>query len=160
RLGSSLALMLAAPGVNVAALALTFTLLPLHVAVARTASALLIVFGLSTLVGWVFEDSTIGSLDRSVNIDEMGPISWAGFVVGFGRSLVYLPVVTVPLILTGVLLSGFLLPRAVDSSGAAIGTAIAVVALVGVLVALPTFFEIPLTLLLLQLGAPVGACVA
>ena len=76
------------------------------------------------------------------------------------RSLAYLVVVTVPLVALGVLGGALLLPYVghLTSIGAVLG--IAGVALVSVLVALPTFFEIPLALVLLQAGAPAGAAVA
>ena len=48
---SPFALMLAAPGFNVAALVLSFALLPLDVALGRVASALVIVLGLPVLLG-------------------------------------------------------------------------------------------------------------
>jgi uncharacterized membrane protein YraQ (UPF0718 family) len=160
RLGSSLALMLAAPGLNVAALALTFALLPPRLAVARVVAAPIIVFGISALLGRAFEGSTIRRVDPRAVDDDTGPIGLVPFLTRVARSLGYLTAVTVPLIAAGVLLSGLILPHTLDLGRLGVGITIVVVALVGVLVALPTFFEIPLALLLLQLGAPVGASVA
>src|SRR5205823_1288959 len=63
-------------------------------------------------------------------------------------------------IVAGVLLSSLLLPYATRLSAIGGALAVVVVALASTLVALPTFFEIPIALLLLQIGAPPGAAVA
>ena len=82
------------------------------------------------------------------------------FAMRFFKSLGYMIVVTVPLIVIGDVASGLLLPLLPALGTRGVGVAIAVTALFGVLVALPTFFEIPLALVLLQLGAPPGVAVA
>ena len=68
--------------------------------------------------------------------------------------------VSVPLIGAGVVLSGLLLPHVVSVGEAGSVLTIAFVALLGVLVALPTFFEIPIALVLLHLDPTGGAAVA
>jgi len=160
RLGPSLALMLAAPGLNVAALALTFALLPPGLGIARLVSALLIVFGVSAALARAFEGAVKARVDVSRATDVAERMTLGRFAVRFLRSVAYLAAVTVPLIVAGVFLSGLVLPYLERLAGAGVVVAVAVVALVGVLVALPTFFEIPLAIILLQLGAPVGAAAA
>ncbi len=164
RLGPSLTLMLASPGFNLAALALTFALLPARVAVIRVAAAVVIVLGLSALIGRVMEATarTKKNADScavaSAAVEER--LTLRDFFVRFGRSLVYMIAITVPLIVVGVALSGLLLPYVTELSSRGTVIAVAVVALIGTLVALPTFFEIPVALLLLGIGAPVGVAVA
>lgn len=160
RLGPSLALMLAAPGLNLAALALTFALLPSGLGIVRLVAALLIVFGGSAALARVFEGAVKARVDASCTTEVEPPMTLGRFVARFVRSVGYLSMVTVPLIAAGVLLSGLLLPHLGRLAGAGVVVAVALVALVGVLVALPTFFEIPLALVLLQLGAPIGAAAA
>jgi uncharacterized membrane protein YraQ (UPF0718 family) len=166
RLGSSLALMLGAPGLNVAAIALTFAVLPPRLAVARLASAVVVVFGLSAVVGRALEPGTTPRVPfraasaGASDTPEDGPATFGAFARRFAASLGYLVVVTVPLIAVGVVVSALVLPRVPALGSAGVVGSIALVALFGVVVALPTFFEIPLALVLLQLGAPPGAAVA
>jgi len=160
RLGASLAVMLASPGLNVAALALTFALFPLKIAVARLVSALVLVLLGSYGIARALERTVVRAPAPARETDDDMPRDPKAFASRFLRSLGYLVVVTFPLIIVGVIVSELVLPHAV-----ALGTlgnvgAVAAVALVGVCVALPTFFEIPLALVLLQLGAPAGAAVA
>jgi uncharacterized membrane protein YraQ (UPF0718 family) len=77
----------------------------------------------------------------------------------FARSLGSLTLTTVPLIAAGVVLSSLVVPAAVSLSSGGAALAVVFVAAIAVLVALPTFFEIPLAMILLNLGAP-GAAVA
>ena len=160
RLGASLALMLAAPGLNLAALGLTFALLPGKLGAARLGFSLLCVFGVSALLARVFEGTVRPRVDASCATDAEPRMTLALFATRFVKSIAYLALVTVPLIAAGVVLSGLVLPHLSRLAGTGVVVAIAAVALIGVLVALPTFFEIPLALVLLQLGAPSGAAVA
>jgi uncharacterized membrane protein YraQ (UPF0718 family) len=156
RLSSSLALMLGAPGFNLAALGLTFALLPAKLAMTRAICAVAIVVGLPTLLGRMnLGDATSASC--AVRPD---PAQALGFVHRFLRSVVYLSLVTVPLIGIGVVLGGLAMPHLADLSALGTVAGVVLVAFVSVLVALPTFFEIPLALLMLQMGAPEGTAVA
>jgi len=65
----------------------------------------------------------------------------------------------VPLVLGGVLLSSLILPVSLKVSTGGTPLVVAFIAAVAVLVALPTFFEIPLALLFVGLGSP-GAAAA
>lgn len=161
RLGSALSLMLASPGLNVAALTLTFLLLPAKLAILRIAAAALIVLAIAPAIGKRLENSVpVGKGPRSKIAEEPQPASAKELVVRFAKSLAYMLLVTVPIIVAGVVLSSLLLPHATRLSAHGGVVAVVAVALVGTLVALPTFFEIPLAFLLLQLGAPPGAAVA
>jgi uncharacterized membrane protein YraQ (UPF0718 family) len=160
RLGASLAVMLASPGLNVAALALTFALFPLKMAVARVVSALVLVLFASHGVARALEHTVERAPAPARETDDDLPRDARAFAVRFLKSFAYLIAVTVPLILVGVVASELLLPHAVTLGTLGNLGAIAAVALVSMCVALPTFFEIPLALVLLQLGAPGGAAVA
>ncbi len=91
--------------------------------------------------------------------DDAGPYGAREVVGRFARALGHLTLQTVPLIVAGVLLSSLILPSAVALSSGAGVLAVILIAALGVLVALPTFFEIPLGMLFLGLGAP-GAAAA
>jgi hypothetical protein len=160
RLGPSLAVMLASPGFNIAALVLTFALLPARVGVARVVAAIVIVLGVSAVIGRVV-DSRRASGPEACAIDEdSDPAARQHLLVRFLRNVAYLAAITVPLIVAGVLLSGFVLPHVARLAGANLVVAVAVVALIGTLAALPTFFEIPIALVLLSLGASPAVVVA
>lgn len=159
RLGPSLAMMLASPGLNVAALTLTFALFPPKLAFARLAAALLLVFAVSHGLGRALERTVARSSAPACDDDDL-PAGVRAFATRFLRSFGYLVVVTLPLIVAGVAISGFVLPHATSLGAMGGAAAVTLVALVGVCVALPTFFEIPLALVLLQVGAPPGAAVA
>jgi len=159
RLRSALAVMLASPGLNPAALLLTALLFPPTLAVARVAAALTAVFGLAPLVERTAGKGLVKDGRFGAVTDDAGPYSARDVVVRFARALGHLTLQTVPLIVAGVLLSSLILPRAVELSSGAGVLAVIVIAAVGVVVALPTFFEIPLGMLFLGLGAP-GAAAA
>ena len=154
RLGPSLAMMLASPGFNLGALVLTFALLPMRVGVARVGAAAVIVLGLSSLIGRTLENPAASSADACPTPEQEEAENAQHFLVRFARSAVYLVVITVPLIIVGVLLSGLVLPHVTRLAGASLVVGVAATALVATLAALPTFFEIPIGLVLLSLGAP------
>jgi uncharacterized membrane protein YraQ (UPF0718 family) len=86
-----------------------------------------------------------------------------GYVRSYLRSVFQISVRTLPWIVGGVLLSALVahwLPlRSVAAAGGG-AVLIGVVALVALLLSLPTFFEVPLAYSLLALGAPAGAAAA
>jgi uncharacterized membrane protein YraQ (UPF0718 family) len=159
RLGPSLAVMLASPGLNIAAIALSFALLPARVAAVRVVAALVIVLGLSAGIGRAMEKDVAPARSVACEVDD-DDVTLGQLLVRFARSVAYLTIVTVPLIVVGVLASGLLLPHIAMLTHEGTVFAVAAVALVGMLVALPTFFEIPVALLLLAAGAPAGIAVA
>jgi uncharacterized membrane protein YraQ (UPF0718 family) len=156
KLAPSLALMLAAPVLNPAALILTFMLFDYRVAVVRLVIAACAVFFTGVLI------------ERFVKVK---PIECAPFaqeqnqplLLRFLRSCGQVAIRTLPLIVAGVLISmAIALWLPVGSLASTRGQLVAtiIVALVAVPLAMPTFFEIPLALLLLSAGAPAGAAMA
>jgi len=156
KLAPSLALMLAAPALNPAALILTFMLFDYRIATARLVTAACAVFFTGILI------------ERFVKVK---PIECAPFeeedsqplLIRFLHSCGQVAIRTLPLIVLGVLISmtvALWLPvGALASSGGKVLATI-IVALIAVPLAMPTFFEIPLALLLLSAGAPAGAAMA
>jgi hypothetical protein len=156
RLGPSLAVMLAAPSLNPAALILTFMLFEHRIAFTRLAIAGVAVFLTGILIDRLFN---IGPVDCRIT-DEENP---RPLLTTFLRSCLQMAVRTLPLIAVGVLISmavALWLPVGALTSTGGQTVAIVVVALIAVPLALPTFFEIPLALILLSAGAPAGAAVA
>jgi uncharacterized membrane protein YraQ (UPF0718 family) len=156
KLAPSLALMLAAPVLNPAALILTFMLFDYRVAIVRLIIAACAVFFTGVLI------------ERFVKVK---PIECAPFdqeqnqplLLRFLRSCGQVAIRTLPLIVAGVLISmaiALWLPVGALASTRGQLVATIIVALVAVPLAMPTFFEIPLALLLLSAGAPAGAAMA
>jgi len=156
RLGPSLAVMLAAPALNPAALVLTFMLFDYRIAGARLVVAACAVFFTGALIERFIGVKQI-ELAPTVQTD-IKPL-----LLRFLHSCAQVAVRTLPLITVGVLISMaiiLLVPvGALASSGGQLVATI-VIALVAVPLAMPTFFEIPLASLLLSAGAPASAVVA
>jgi uncharacterized membrane protein YraQ (UPF0718 family) len=159
-LGSALAVMLASPGLNPAALILTFILFPANLGLARVGAALAAVFVLAPLLDRAFGGSLkmIPKPLADAGVDD-APRSARDVVVRFARALGHLTVRTVPLVLVGVLVSSLILPFSAKLSTGGTLLVVTAIAALAVVVALPTFFEIPFALLFLSLGAP-GAAAA
>ena len=160
RLAPSLALMLAAPSLNPAALFLTFLLFG-----GRLGAARLLAAGAGVLLAGLLAERFVKpdpEVCPPVGADEP-PGGVAALAASFVRSCLKVALQTVPLIVLGVFAS-MLIARWLPVSGlgtsTAQATAVLVVAAVAVPLALPTFFEIPLALLLLAAGMPAGAAVA
>ncbi len=162
RLAPSLALMLAAPGLNPASLTLCFLLFPWSVAgakLAMTVTAVLLASRLPLLV--------LRPLPAPPSEALPGPApDAAGGVLPllstYARACAHLALRTVPWIVlgsAGAMLLVEHVPASVFASGAGVAV-VALVALLAVLIVLPTFFEIPLALSLLAVGAPTGAAAA
>jgi hypothetical protein len=161
RLGPSLALMIAAPALNPAALTLTFMLFSLPIAGARFVMSARAVFAGTALVARVWGRGTPSPRIVPENAASREPARPAA--IRFFRSCVYVGVRTVPLIVGGVVAGMAVseyLPGAMVMSSSAQITIIAVTGLIAVPIALPTFFEVPLALALLTAGAPTGAAAA
>ncbi|MBI2828208.1 MAG: permease [Acidobacteria bacterium] len=168
RLGPSLAVMLAAPALNPAALILTFALFSATIAWSRLLMGLAAVF-LGTALVARFCGSRSAAAVGPVTSDttnepdaEPHPSDRWSIIALLLASCVHVTVRTVPLIIVGVvigmLVSNYFPVAALTPSTTAV--AIAVTAALAVLVALPTFFEIPLALTLLAAGLPAGAAAA
>jgi hypothetical protein len=160
RLAPSLALMLAAPSLNPAALFLTFLLFGGKLGALRLAAAAACVMLTGLFAERVFKLDPAACPAGEASGQAGGVTS---LLVSFVRSCLRVAVQTVPLIVAGVFVSMLLarwLPVGWSGSGPAQALAVLVVAAVAVPLALPTFFEIPLAFLLLGAGMPAGAAVA
>jgi uncharacterized protein len=160
RLAPSLALMLAAPSLNPAALFLTFLLFGGKLGALRLLAGVACVLLAGVVAERVFR---LNPAACPAGEEAAEPGGVASLAATFVRSCLKVALQTVPLIVLGVFVSMMLarwLPVSWSGSSAAQVLAVLVVATVGVLLALPTFFEIPLALLLLAAGMPAGAAVA
>jgi uncharacterized protein len=159
RLGPSLALMLAAPALNPAALILTFMLFDYKIATMRAVASLVAVLFIGMIA-----DKVMGEVRVPLEVDDISPtVSVSSHLLSFVRSCVQIALRLIPLIVIGVLVSMIIaqwLPVSVFTSPHARVVAVIVVATFAVPLALPTFFEIPLAIVLLGLGAPAGAALA
>jgi len=160
RLGPSLGLMLAAPGLNPAAIALTFLLFPARLAAGRLAVALVLTLFAAAVLGRAF---TAAPQVAACAVDLESP-GWRSLARSFAGALRDVSIRSLPAIGLGVLASVVLLDAmpvqfwtATPGGSAAI---IMVVGALGVLIALPTFAEIPIGLSLLAAGVPEGAVLA
>jgi uncharacterized protein len=156
RLGPSLATVLAAPSLNPFALILTFMLFGSRIGVVRLTMGIVVVFLTATVVERLFSARLKACAVNSEETDQPASVTLL-------RSWWSVAVRTVPLIAAGVLISMLVahwLPVGVFDSTAAKVLAVIAVALIAVPLAMPTFFEIPLALILLSLGAPPAAAVA
>src|SRR5256884_2972125 len=158
RLGPSLGLMLAAPALNPAALILTFMLFDYKIGVTRAAASVAAV-----LFTGMIADRIFGKTEVHCDVDDWQTEGRPADLLHFLRACARVSVRLLPVIVIGVLASMIIaqmIPvRTFDSTAARL-LAIVVVAAVAVPLALPTFFEIPLALILLSSGAPMGAAVA
>ena len=158
RLGPSLGLMLAAPALNPAALILTFMLFDYKVGTVRLGASLAAV-----LFTGMIADRIFGRTEVHCDVDDWQSEGRPADFLHFLRACARVSVRLLPVIVIGVLASMIIaqmIPvRTFDSTAARL-LAIVVVAAVAVPLALPTFFEIPLALILLSSGAPIGAAVA
>ncbi len=158
RLGPSLGLMIAAPALNPAALILTFMLFDYKVGTVRLGASIAAV-----LFTGLIADRLLGETKVHCNSDSWQAEARPADFLHFLRACIRVAIRLLPVIIIGVLFSMIIAQmisvRAFDSTAARI-LAVLVVAAVSVPLALPTFFEIPLALILLASGAPLGAAVA
>ena len=158
RLGPSLGLMLAAPGLNPAAMILTFMLFDYRVGTVRLGASIAAVLFIGMIADKIF-----GRTKVHCDVDDWQTAGRPADLLHFLRACGRVALRLVPVIFIGVLLSMIIaqiIPVRMFNSTAAKFLAIVVVAAFAVPLALPTFFEIPLALILLGSGAPTGAAVA
>src|SRR5258707_1418847 len=158
RLGPSIGLMLAAPALNQAALVLTFMLFNYRVGVTRAAASVAAV-----LFTGMNADRIFGRTEVHCEVDDWQTEGRPADFLHFLRACARVSVRLLPMIVIGVLASmviAQMIPVRTFDSTATRFLAIAVVAAVAVPLALPTFFELPLALILLSSAAPLGASVA
>jgi uncharacterized protein len=160
RLAPSLALMLAAPSLNPAALILTFILFGTKIGIVR-----LLVSALAVLVPGLLAENfvKVKPLACAVEASEDSSEKRGSLTVEFIVSCLKVALQTLPLIIIGVAISMFITEWLPVESYDSTTTGIAIIilaALIAVLLAMPTFFEIPLALMLIAAGMPTGAAVA
>jgi uncharacterized protein len=158
RLAPSLALMLAAPALNPAALILTFMLFGGEIGITRLLASAVAVF-----VTGIIAEKFIRISPASCSIDQVEAASAkrGSVLLDFAVSSGKVALQTLPLIIIGVAISMLVaqwLP--IETSILPSGIVIVLVSLISVLLAMPTFFEIPLALMMLAAGLPEGAAVA
>lgn len=163
RLSPSLALMLASPGMNPASLALCFMLFPTQIAAARVLMTLAAVLLASRLPDLLLRQASLPSplVKNALPVaPETLALKEAFFI--YLRSCRHVAIQTIPLIVLGVLVAmlipSHLLAQIFASAGG--GIVVGLVAFFAVLIALPSFFEIPLAFSILAAGAPIGAAAA
>ena len=158
KVAASLALVLAAPSLNPAALALSFMLFPWRIASMRLAMALFLVLLGSVGVAHITRPQ-IGALLPSMATPES---TWAGLIADYTKSVAYISLRTVPLFVIGIWASMWIMSRVTLAVSAKGGRVLAIVAIafLAVLVALPSLFEIPLAVSVLAAGGPAGAAAA
>lgn len=161
RLGPSLALMVAAPALNPAALALTFLLFSSQIAWSRVGMSVVAVFLGTAVVARLAGRRRSDTLPETTGV-AVEPSPERGPLANYLQSFTYITIRTVPLIVVGVVVAmglSDLLPASIQSSSAGAWT-IALAASLALPLALPTFFEIPLAVAVLAAGAPAGAAAA
>jgi uncharacterized protein len=157
RVGSAVALLLASPVLNPAAIVLTFLLFPLHLGVARLVAAFTLAIAVPVVVQW--RVAGLSGRDYLRDDESSMPATEAWTLVAvvkeFSMNAFRVALITIPLIAVGVLASSSVMPFIGMWSKGLIGGLF--VATVAVLVALPTFFEIPIAIALLSSGSPAAA---
>lgn len=159
RAAPAMALMLAAPALNPVALGLTFLLFPTHLAVGRLITSLVLPFGLAGALGrW---PGLEGRASTQCPVESLPKgLDTAG--ARFLSALRKMAVRTLPALLLGMFVSALIADvvplRAFAGSHSEL--VVVAVAVVAMLIALPTFGEIPIALGLLAAGAPEGAVLA
>jgi len=149
---SAVALLLSSPGLNPAAIALTFLLFPLDVAAVRLAAALLLVIVVPVAMRWVVRPET--AQGAVVEMAAEARAQARSFLADYVRSLGMLARRTVPAIVVGAIVSAWLFPRLSGLNASHHWAVLAIIAAVAVLLTLPTFFELPLALLAVAAGFP------
>jgi uncharacterized protein len=158
RVAPALAITLASPSLNPAALTLSFLLFPLRISGARLFMALTLVLVGSALVARIARPHIL----TMTPVPEPHESTWLGLMMNYVKSLAYISFRTVPLIVVAIWASIWIMGR-LPLTGAVSSlriVTIVTVALFGVLLTLPSLFEIPLALSVLAAGGPAGAAAA
>jgi uncharacterized protein len=158
KVAPALGLTLASPSLNPAALTLSFILFPLRISAVRLAMALMLVLVGSVLVARITRPRILATAP----VAEPGESTWVGLLASYAKSLAFVSLRTVPLILVGIWASMWIMSR-LPLSGVVSGArvvSIVIIAFFAVLLTLPSLFEIPLALSVLAAGGPAGAAAA
>jgi len=158
RVAPALALTLASPSLNPAALTLSFILFPWRIAGARLAMALVLVLVGGVVVARITRPHILAGAPTA----DSGESTWAGLLASYAKSLAYVSLRTAPLIVVGIWVSMWIMSRMplASAAGGPRVLAILILSLFAVLLTLPTLFEIPLALSVLAAGGPAGAAAA
>lgn len=157
RLDASLALMLAAPSLNPAALILTFMLFPMSIAAGRVAMTLIALAGIAVL-GAKVSAAPLPPLREEELASKPRPL-----LVSYAAAVVHVTVRTVPLILAGIVIGIFIFNHVPGSAVLLPSSSPILAALVigaALLLPVPTLFEIPLAYGLFVAGIPAGIIAA
>ena len=160
RIAPAMAVALAAPSLNPVALTLSFLLFPWQVAGGRLIMALTLV-----LIGSAFVAIITKSAKLPIEVSE-APLEtrWRELFLSYAKSLAYVTLRTVPLVVLGIWLSMWIMRRlplsTLGATASAHALGIAIIALIAVILTLPSLFEIPLALSIIAAGGPVGAAAA
>jgi len=148
--------MLAAPGLNPAALALTFILFPVSVAAGRLALTTVALIGVAG-IGKLVSEPTKEIREHSHSREQQSVLA------AYVDSVMHVGLRTVPLILVGVPIAIVIFNhiRGIPSFGVSNSAGMLILFLGAVLLLpMPTLFEIPLAYSLLLSGAPLGMVAA
>src|SRR5216683_1607522 len=161
RAAPALALILASPSLNPAAMALSFTLFPLRIAATRVVMALTLVLVGPALAATITPQRLAISSSSSSSGHESD--TWRDLLLSYWKSLTYVSLRTVPLIIVGIwasmwLAGRFPLHEAHNSAGHFLS--ITIISLIALLMTLPSLFEIPVALSILAAGGPGGVAAA
>jgi uncharacterized membrane protein YraQ (UPF0718 family) len=158
KVAPALGITLDSPSLNPAALTLSFILFPWRIAAGRLVMALLLVLIGCVLVARITRPRILALISTA----ESRESTWAGLLADYAESVAYTSLRTVPLILVGIWASMWLMSRVprIDAVNGTRISVIVIVALIAVLLTLPSFFEIPLALSVLAAGGPAGAAAA
>jgi len=156
RLEPSLALMLAAPTLNPAALALTFILFPIAVTAVRLALTVIAIVGVAAIAAMVAGPGKALLAPRRSEL-ESEPV-----LADYAYSILHVSVRTVPLVLLGVPIAILMFHRLQWISLLSTSTSWMLILLIGAVLLLPlrTLFEVPLAYGLMTIGAPLGVVAA
>src|ERR1700724_3719473 len=135
RLGPALAVMLASPGLNPAALMLTFLLFPVSLGVARVAAALAAVILLPPILEGLWGGPGVMPPRPAAAGDNDVPRSARETVQRLAQALGHVSLRTIPLVIVGVLLSSVILPFSVRLSTGGTLLVVVLVAALAVLLA-------------------------
>jgi hypothetical protein len=134
-LAPALGMTLASPSLNPAALTLSFILFPLRISAVRLAMALMLVLMGSVLVARITQPRVSAKPPTA----DPGDSTWVGLLASYAKSLAYVSLRTVPLILVGIWASMWIMSR-LPLTGAVTGApvvSIVIIALFAVLLTLP-----------------------
>jgi uncharacterized membrane protein YraQ (UPF0718 family) len=149
-------MMLAAPSLNPASLALTFMLFPVSVAAVRLALTMVLLIGIAGIC-------TLLSGPKTETPEQRQPLEQQSFLAAYSDSVLHVGLRTVPLIFVGIPMAILMFnhlwgisPFGVSNSAGMLILFIGAV----LLLPMPTLFEIPLAYSLLVSSSPLGMVAA